>query len=60
MPAPEVTREKEDSMEEIIYTVFPSDASAALPQDFTLYADAKEYGDSTLGPGNYEIECPCD
>lgn len=46
-------------MEYIIYTVFTL-LSGLLPQDFTSYDDAKEYGDTELGPGNYEIECSCD
>lgn len=50
---------EEDSMEAIIYCVFPHDPSE-MPQEFTDYNEAKEYGDDIFGPGNYEIECPCD
>ncbi len=42
-----------------IYTVFPKDPYE-LPQDFSDFAAAKAYGDQQLGPGNYEIESPCD
>ena len=46
-------------MDHTIYTVFPYE-HGELPQDFYDYGEAKEYGDGRFGPGNYEIECPCD
>lgn len=39
----------------MIYTVFPK-IEGELPQDFSTYSDAKEYGDEEFGRGNYEIE----
>lgn len=39
----------------MIYTVFPKDKEE-MPQDFSDYQDAKNYGDEEFGPGNYEIE----
>lgn len=45
-------------MNEWFCTVFPLN-SQDMPQDFETYQDAKEYGDSEYGEGNYTIESPC-
>lgn len=39
----------------MIYTVFPKD-NDKMPQDFSSYSDAKEYGDDEFGEGNYTVE----
>lgn len=44
--------------EEWFCTVFPNDPDE-MPQDFSTYREAIEYGNEMLGEGNYTIESPC-
>lgn len=39
----------------MIYTVFPKD-DAYLPQDFSTYKEAEEYGNEEFGEAGYEIQ----
>ena len=43
----------------MIYTVFPMNG-IDMPQDFESYEEAKRYGEEEFGPGEYEIESPCE
>ena len=39
-------------------TVFPNDPDE-MPQDFSSYEEAEEYGENKFGKGAYTIESPC-
>lgn len=39
----------------MIYTVFPKDENE-LPQDFSTYEEAEEYGEENFETGEYVIE----
>lgn len=45
-------------MSGLFYTVFPNDKNE-MPQDFSSYKEAEEYGNEEFGVGNYTIESPC-
>lgn len=45
-------------MDEYFATVFPKE-EGEMPQDFSSYAEAKEFADEKYGEGNYTIESPC-